>query len=119
MRNYLIISNSNELVRIAPERIVYISSDGNYSLLVQSDDQTRVLTFQLGELERMISEQLGTSGDLFIRIGRSLIINRLYIYHIDVPKQKLILSDCRNVNRTVTASVAALKQLKELLESEL
>ncbi len=119
MRNYLIISNSNELVRIAPERIVYISSDGNYSLLVQSDDQTRILSFQLGELERMISEQLGTSGNVFIRIGRSLIINRLYVYHIDVPKQKLILSDCRTVNRTVTASVAALKQLKELLESEL
>ena len=92
MRDYLIISNSNELVRIAPERIVYISSDGNYSLLVQSDDQTRVLTFQLGELERMISEQLGTSGKIFIRIGRSLIINKLYVYHIDVPKQKLILS---------------------------
>ncbi len=119
MSKYLIISTSNELVRIAPERIVYISSDGNYSLLIQADDQTRVLTFQLGELERMIADQMGTEGKIFVRIGRSLIINRLYVHYIDVAKQKLVLSDCRTANRTVTASVAALKQLKELLETDL
>ena len=118
MSKYLIISNSNELVRIAPERIVYISSDGNYSLLVQADDQTRVLTFQLGELERMIADQMGTEGKIFVRIGRSLSINRLYVHYIGVAKQKLVLSESRTVTRTVTASVAALKQLKELLEKE-
>jgi len=86
---------------------------------VQSDGQTRVLSFQLGELERMISDQLGARGRVFIRIGRSLIINRNYIYHIDISKQKLTLSDCLIINHTVSASVAALKQLKELLEKDL
>ncbi len=119
MYNYLIISNSNELVRIAVDRVVYISSDGNYSILVQADGETRVLTYQLGELERMISEQLGVFGKVFVRIGRSLIINRQYIYHIDVSKQKLVLSDCVIVKHTLSASVAALKQLKELLEKDL
>lgn len=30
----LIISNTNELVRVKPERVVYVESDGNYSAMV-------------------------------------------------------------------------------------
>lgn len=118
MKQYLIISTSNDLVRIAPDRIVYISSDGNYSTLIQADGDIRMLSFQLGQIEKMIARQLGVEGNIFIRIGKSLIINRSYIYYINVPKQKLVLSDVETVNHTVTASREALKQLKEFLEKE-
>ena len=118
MKQYLIISTSNDLVRIAPDRIVYISSDGNYSTLIQADGNIRMLSFQLGQIEKMIASQLGVEGNIFIRIGKSLIINRSYIYYINVPKQKLVLSDVETVNHTVTASREALKQLKEFLEKE-
>lgn len=118
MTKQLIISTSNDLVRIAPDRIVYISSDGNYSTLVQTDGEMRMLSFQLGQIEKMIASQLGAEGNIFIRIGKSLIINRSYIYYINVPKQKLILSDVATFNHTVAASKEALKQLKELLEKE-
>ena len=106
------------LVRIAPDRIVYISSDGNYSTLVQADGEMRMLSFQLGQIEKMIASQFGSEGNSFIRIGKSLIINRSYIYYINVPKQKLVLSDVTTFSHTVTASREALKQLKELLEKE-
>lgn len=119
MTRYLIISNSNELVRIAPERIVYISSDGNYSMLAQTDGEMRMLSYQLGQIERMIASQLGSEGSVFIRIGKSLIINRSYIHFINVQKQKLMLSDAKDFCHTVTASKEALKQLKELLEKEM
>lgn len=119
MKKHLIISTSVDLVRIAPERIVYITSDGNYSSLVQTDNETRMLTFQLGEIEKMIASQLGAAGNVFIRIGRSLIINSSYIYHINISKQKLILSDVERFSYTVQASKEALKQLKELLEKEI
>lgn len=112
----LIISTSIDLVRIAPHRIVYIASDGNYSTLVQTDGEVRMLSYQLGQIEKMISSQLGSEGNVFIRIGKSLIINRSYIYYINIPKQKLILSDTATFSHTVTASKEALKQLKELLE---
>lgn len=118
MRKYLIISTANDLVRIVPEKIVYISSDGNYSTLVQADGDMRMLSFQLGQLEKMLASQLGNDGNIFIRIGKSLIINRNFIYYINVPKQKLVLSDVATVNHTVTASREALKQLKELIEKE-
>lgn len=115
---YLIVTTSNDLVRIAPNCIVYVASDGNYSTLVQTDGEMRMLSYQLGQIEKMITTQLGAEGNMFIRIGKSLIINRSYIYYINVPKQKLILSDIATFNHTVVASKEALKQLKELLEKE-
>ena len=118
MKKQLVISTSIDLVCRAPERIVYISSDGNYSTLVQTDNEARMLSYQLGQIEKMISSQLGNEGNIFIRIGKSLIINRSYIYYLTIPKQKLILSDVASFNHTVTASKEALKQLKELLEKE-
>lgn len=119
MKKELVISTSIDLVRIAPEKIVYVASDGNYSTLVQTDNEVRMLSYQLGQIERMISSQLGSDGNIFIRIGKSLIINRLYIYYINIPKQKLILSDIASFSHTVTASKEALKQLKELLEKNI
>ena len=118
LKKYLIISTANDLVRIAPEKIVFISSDGNYCNLIQTDNETRLLTFQLGQIASMILDQLGTEGNLFIRIGRGLIINRSYIYYINIQSQKLILSDVVRFTHTVSASKDALKQLKELIEKE-
>ena len=118
-KRQLIIPTSIDLVRIAPERVVYISSDGNYSTLVQADGEMRMLSFQLGQIEKMIADQLGNEGNNFIRIGKSLIINRSYIYYINVPKQKLVLSDVASFSHTVSASKEALKLLKELIEKEI
>lgn len=118
MKMQLVLSTSIDLVRISPVCIVYIASDGNYSTLMQADGEVRMLSFQLGQIERMIATQLGSEGELFIRIGKGLIVNRSFIYYINVPKQKLILSDAKTFSHTVSASKEALKQLKELLEKE-
>lgn len=116
MMNFLIIQTSIDLIRIEPNHIVYISSDGNYSTIVQSDGEMRVVSNQLGQIERMIDTQLGNDGNMFIRIGKSIIINRLYIYYINPQKQKLILSDTLHFSHTVAASKEALKKLKDLIE---
>lgn len=63
---------------------------------------------------RILPSAIGSEGNIFIRIGKSLIINRSYIYYINVPKQKLTLSDVSSFSHSVTASKEALKQLKEL-----
>jgi DNA-binding LytR/AlgR family response regulator len=119
MKKRLVISTSVDLVCIEPSRIVYISSDGNYSTLVQTDNEMRMLSYQLGQIEKMISSQLGSDGKNFIRIGKSLIVNSSYIYYINIAKQKLILSDVATFSHTVTPSKEALKQLKDLLEKEI
>ena len=77
----------------------------------------RLVTFQLGQIERMIAEQLPELSHNFVRIGKSLIVNLHYVYYIQVPKQQLILVDNQQNRYTLSASKEALKALKELIEN--
>lgn len=114
----IIISNTNELVRVKPERVVYVESDGNYSTMVLHDNTKHVFTMNLAHCQELLERQLGKEADTFIRIGKQLIINRAYIYKINVQKQTLVMSDMvLNQAFTLSASKEALKQLKVYLES--
>ena len=114
----LIISNSNELVRVKPERVVYVESDGNYSTMVLHDQTKLVFTMNLAHCQELIEKQLGKDAETFIRIGKQLIVNRAYIFKINPTKQQLIMSNME-VNQAfeLSASKEALKQLKTYLES--
>ena len=115
----LIISNSNELVRVKPERVVYVESDGNYSTMVLHDKTEHVFTMNLAHCQELIERQLGKEAETFIRIGKQLIINREYIFKINVNKQMLVMSDMAlNQAFTLQASKEALKQLKAYIESK-
>ena len=74
------VTTVNELVRVYPERIVYISSDGNYSVMVLHDKTEHLFSFNLSHIQQIIEKQMREEASLFIRIGKSLIINREYIY---------------------------------------
>ena len=114
---YIIISKGTEFLRVPQDKLVYISSEGNYSNVVTVDNRQRLVTFQLGQLEGMIGEQLGEKGSHFLRIGRSLIINIDYRYLIDVSKQQLVLSDCAGCYHELSASREVLIKLKAYMES--
>jgi DNA-binding LytR/AlgR family response regulator len=115
----LIISGVNELVRIKPERVVYVESDGNYSTMVLHDKTEQVFTMNLAHCQQLMEEQLGKEAMSFIRLGKQLIVNRAYIFKINVNKQQLIMSNAEVNNAfTLQASKEALKQLKALIESE-
>jgi len=116
MKEYLVICSSVELTRVASEEIAYISADGNYSLMVFTYGVSRMVTIQLGQVERLLEEQLPHTGGDFIRIGKSLIINKRYISYINLTKQQLVLTDGQSAGHTLTASKEALKQLKTLIE---
>lgn len=92
-------------------------SEGNYSTMVLHDKTEQVFTMNLAHCQQLIEQQLGDDAETFIRIGRQLIINRAYIYKINVNKQQLVMSDMMlNQAFTLSASKEALKQLKEYLE---
>lgn len=115
----IIISNTNELVRVKPERVVYIESDGNYSTMVLHDKTEHVFTMNLAHCQQVIESQLGREAETFIRIGKQLIINRAYIYKINVNRQQLVMADMLlNEAFTLSASKEALKQLKAYMESK-
>ena len=114
---HIIISKGTEFLRIPQAKLVYISSEGNYSNVVTADNRQRLVAFQLGQIEDMIGEQLGDQGSNFLRIGRKLIINTDYLYSIDITLQQLILSDCAGCYHELTASREVLIKLKAYIES--
>ena len=120
MSKYLVLINSNEVVRVSPDRIVFILSDGNYSTMMLVDKEEHLFSFNLASFEKIIEQQLGTDAQTFIRLGKSLIINGKYIYYVNVSKQQIILSDSSFPNKfTLSASKEALKALKTVLEDSI
>ena len=120
MSKYLVLINSNEVVRVSLDRIVYILSEGNYSTMTLVDKEEHVFSFNLASFEKIIEQQLGTDAQTFIRLGKSLIINGKYIYYVNVSKQQIILSDSSFSNKfTLSASKEALKALKTVLEDSI
>ena len=117
MDQVVVISKGTELLRVPSARLVYISADGNYSNLVTQDNRSKMLSYQLGQLEDIIGEQLGDSGNNFIRLGRGLIINSDFVYSIDIAKQQLILSDCLDCYHELSASREVLIKLKAYLDA--
>lgn len=99
------------------ERLVYFSSDGNYSTAVTQDNRRQTVSYQLGQIEDIIDEQLGDAGSRFIRVGRGLIVNVDFVHFIDISKQRLVLSDCLNCYHELTASREVLIKLKAYKEA--
>ena len=86
---WLRISTSTELVRVATDEIVYVRADGNYSDMVLTNGKSRKMTFQLHFFDEVFQR---LQNNMFVRVGRSLIVNKRYIYVINLTEQQLILS---------------------------
>lgn len=117
MAKYLVFTNSNEVVRVPPERIAYIVSDGNYSSMTFIGDEKHVFSFNLAAFEKILESQLEGEPKTFIRLGKCLIINGKYVAYINVCKQQIVLSDISFPTKfTLKASKEALRNLKATLE---
>ena len=125
---WLTLSTSIELVRVATDEIVCVRADGNYSDLVLANGKSRKMTFQLHVFDGVFRQ---LQNNTFIRVGRSLIVNKRYIHVINLTEQQLILlgGDMKeqivfygqarfDQPRDISLSRDALKELKEILEKD-
>lgn len=114
---WLRISTPNMLVRVATDEIVFVRADGNYSDLVLTNGKTRNMPFQLHYFEDAF-QKLNTN--MFVRVGRSLIVNKRYIYIINLTDGILIFSgqEIKAELSPIRVSREALKALKEQLQQE-
>ena len=103
MRHEIIISNTTELFRVSADDVMAFRARGN-------------LSYQLGLLSEIVGEQLGADGDLFIRVGRSITINREYVFIINLPERKLELRSPQGKKVSETISKEALAKLKMIIE---
>lgn len=81
---WLKISTSTELVRVAVDEIVYILADGNYCDLVLANGSSHKMTFQLHYFEEYFQQ---LHNNTFSRVGRSLIVNKRHIRVVNVPER--------------------------------
>ncbi|MBO5698616.1 MAG: LytTR family transcriptional regulator DNA-binding domain-containing protein [Bacteroidaceae bacterium] len=114
---WLKIKTSTELVRVRTDEIVYVCADGNYSDLMLINGHSRKMTFQLHYFDDIFKQLHNNS---FVRVGRSLIVNKRYVFVINLTEQKLLFTG-KNLNtdiKPIKVSREALKQLMELLAEE-
>ena len=120
MSEYFTISNANELFHIMSDSIICVTSDGNYSDLHTRDGEQHTVTLQLGVIEQMMKEQLGSDiENEFVRIGKCLIVNMRFVSYIHPAKRQIILSDSHTFKISLDASREALKELKDYFEKKM
>ena len=111
----LLFNTRDELTRIRLDRVCYFESDGNYTNVFFSNGVKTSLLTSLVHLESLIADVFAGSRNIFVRIGKRYIVNSVYIFQINVLRQRLILSDLVSPTvYTLPVSKEALKNLKAL-----
>ena len=115
MKEKLLIHTVNEAYSFNPNQIICIEADGNYSNLHLSNGNEYLLSFQLGQVENIIKEQLSYSNHSFVRVGKSLIINMDELICVNITKQTLEMNQPSGEKLLFNASREALKKLMNFL----
>lgn len=111
----LYFNTRDEMIRVKLERVAYFESDSNYCNVVFINGNKATLLTSLINLEDLLTKQFKSDASMFIRIGKRFIINKNFIFQINVQRQKLILSDFVSLNIIeLNISKDALKNLKNL-----
>ena len=112
---FIYFNSRDELIRLPINSIVYFESDGNYTNVVTINKLRSTIGMNLGDMEKALASQLGMVSTIFIRIGKRYIVNRNFIYRLNIQKQVLVLSDLIHFAFQLSISKEALKNMKQLL----
>ncbi|MBN1413897.1 MAG: response regulator [Bacteroidales bacterium] len=93
---------------IDPKHILYCKADGNYTSIILTDNRSEMVTCQIGTLINRLP------ADVFLRIGRSLIINRERIERINRAKKIVHFDDNGSVIELKLSSRLIYEVSKEL-----
>ncbi len=111
---YLYLNSRDELLRIDISKIVYFESDGNYTNIVLANKLKGVVTMNLSQMQKVLSDRLKERATIFARVGKRYIINLNHIFLINPLQQKLVLSDGDRFAFQIGISKDALKSLKDM-----
>ena len=115
MKEKLLIHTVNEAYCFHPDQVICIEADGNYCNLHLSNGNEYLLSFQLGQVESIIKEQLSYTNHSFVRVGKSLIVNMDELLCVNITKQTLEMNQPSGEKLFFNASREALKKLMNLL----
>lgn len=115
-----IFSRRNELLRVPLKKAMFFEAYGNYCYGVFPNKQKVMLPVGLTQVEQLIGSKQEDGQPIFIRIGKRFIVNTDMIVQVNISSQRLVLSDFDHPgNFSLPISKEALKQIKELYESQI
>ena len=118
MDRHLIIKTRDELLHLRINNILYLEADRNYTRLLLTEGIQFTFAINLGRIEEMINKKTTGSNYQLIRVGKSYLINKNYILHINLPKQKMLMLVPGGKPRELVISRDPLKMMKDRLEQE-
>lgn len=115
---WLQIETSTALHRFRTDEIVCVHADGNYSDVHMCSGKPVTLTFKLGKFEEWFNT---LSHNTFVRIGRSFIVNKIYVQSINVTDSRLTLAGGKLTAPLIFGGIPkdSLKALKAELKADL
>lgn len=116
---HLYLNSRFEFYRVDISKIVYFEADSNLTYFVLVNKQRGAVCMNLSDTQRLLTTNLKERASTFVRIGKRFIINLTYVFHIEVQKQRLTLSDSATFAYTLPVSKDALKKLKDLYVASL
>lgn len=118
MNQKIFLNTRDEVTILDTSRIMYLQADGSYTRLRFADGREAMVTYGISRMEALIAsaKAKGEEG-VFYRLGRSLIINQRYLFHLNTLQQKLLLVGEGGYVCQLEVPKATLKAYKELLTS--
>lgn len=112
----LYLNTRDELMVIDLAEVIYFQANGNYTEFAYLSGDKHMVTFGLTRMEDFIKQawKLPTPSP-FARLGRSLIVNTLYLREISLLRQTITLGDCKGGVHRHKVSKALLKKFKDLI----
>lgn len=89
-------NQKGKTIFIDPDEIVYCRADGNYTEIFMDEAHKEVVSHHLSQVDDLLI------GD-FLRLGRSLIINRKYLSKVDRSRQ---IIEFRRLNQVIELPVS-------------
>lgn len=115
MSRHIYFNNRDEFFRIGLDQVMFFESDRNYTLLYLTTGQKLAFAMSLQRMTDYLSASLGDDAKLFVRVGKSHIINLSYVYNIDLAKRVLkIMPPGSAKAHSLKISHEALRKLRSL-----
>ncbi len=108
--NKVLINSKNEIIFINPSEVVFFKADGNYTCIYLIDGTEYMASYNMGAVIGKFPK------DIFVRINRSLMVNKDHIVSIN-RKQKKCIINCGNKQIEVDVSTVFLREVNTIFQS--
>lgn len=108
------INSRDELLVLNLNKVACFRADVDYTTVYYVSGLTTTITMGLNKVERIIATIPKSPQCDFVRVGRSYIVNQIYLFQIQTLRQRLVLCDGHKAI-SLSVSKEALKRYKQYI----